>query len=269
MTKINTQATGVQLAGYARLIEQFSLKVIPNWHISMVAQSGSLRSQSTGNTTMEIFPSSYWPGGALGDHLEFALKYDGTNLAVLAKIFEAMDVPEFTTYVRSKPTGKYARRLWFFYEWVSGKQLDIEDLTKGNYIELLEPKDYVVASSTKKISRQRVTDNLLGNETFCPVVRRTEQMEHSLKNDLQERCQEIIATYPQGQLKRALSYLYTRETKSSFEIEHISPDVNRTERFVSLLRLAETEDFCDKAKLIDLQNRTVDPRFAAPGYRSS
>ena len=42
-------------------------------------------------------------------------------------------------------------------------------------------------------------------------------------------------------LKRALAYLYTKESKSSFEIEHIKPSANRTERFVALLR-----DRCDK-----------------------
>ena len=66
---------------------------------------------------------------------------------------------------------------------------------------------------------------------------------------------------------RALSYLYTRETKSSFEIEHIKPNATRTERFVAMLQLAENEDFCDKIHLIDLQNRIVDPRFRDPDYR--
>lgn len=69
-------------------------------------------------------------------------------------------------------------------------------------------------------------------------------------------------------LKRALSYLYTKETKSSFEIEHIQPDSARTERFITLLQLAEREDFCEKTHLIDLQNRTVDPRFRESGYRA-
>ena len=78
-----------------------------------------------------------------------------------------------------------------------------------------------------------------------------------------------MAEYPPELLRRALSYLYTKETKSSFEIEHIKPSANRTERFIGLLALAEREDFCDKARLIDLQNRIVDPRFADTDYRTS
>src|SRR5690606_7699316 len=65
------------------------------------------------------------------------------------------------------------------------------------------------------------------------------------------------------------SYLYTKETKSSFEIERIRPDANRTERFITLLQLAEEQDFCEKARLVDLQNRIVDPRFADDDYRTT
>jgi Fic family protein len=78
-----------------------------------------------------------------------------------------------------------------------------------------------------------------------------------------------VAAYSPELLKRALSYLYTKETKSSFEIEHIKPGANRTERFVALLQLAENEDFCDKPHLIELQNRIVDSRFAATDYRKT
>jgi hypothetical protein len=65
-----------------------------------------------------------------------------------------------------------------------------------------------------------------------------------------------------------MSYLYTKETKSSFEIEHIKPDSTRTERFIALLQLAENEDFCEKSRLLDLQNRIVDPRFREIDYRN-
>jgi Fic family protein len=65
-----------------------------------------------------------------------------------------------------------------------------------------------------------------------------------------------------------MSYLYTKETKSSFEIEHIKPGSTRTERFIALLQLAEKEDFCEKSRLLDLQNRIVDLRFREADYRT-
>ena len=78
-----------------------------------------------------------------------------------------------------------------------------------------------------------------------------------------------MSVYSPELLKRALGYLYTKETKSSFEIEHIKPTSTRTERFVGLLQLAEQEDFCKKTQLIELQNRIVDPRFRDADYRLS
>ncbi|MEE9391097.1 MAG: Fic family protein [Planctomycetota bacterium] len=77
-----------------------------------------------------------------------------------------------------------------------------------------------------------------------------------------------MSAYSPELLKRALSYLYTKETKSSFEIEHIKPRSTRSERFITMLQFAEKEDFCEKSHLLDLQNRIVDPRFKESDYRS-
>ncbi len=84
---------------------------------------------------------------------------------------------------------------------------------------------------------------------FCPMIRRTDTLRRFEAADLPKRCQQVVSAYSPELLKRALSYLYTKETKSSFEIEHIKPNSTRTERFVALLQLAEKEDFCEKATL--------------------
>ena len=70
-------------------------------------------------------------------------------------------------------------------------------------------------------------------------------------------------------LKRALGYLYTKETKASFAIEQSRPDSTRIERFVALLQIAEQEDFCRKSQLLTVQNRVVDARFRESDYRST
>ena len=95
-------------------------------------------------------------------------------------------------------------------------------------------------------------------------MRRTRTLREFEDKDLTNRCREVVSSYSPRMLKRALSYLYTKETKSSFEIEHIEPSGTRLERFVALLQLAEREDFCEKSRLIELQNRTVDERFGNP-----
>jgi Fic family protein len=258
-----------RLAGYAALIEWYDLDVIPNWHRSLVATGGIHRIDSSGSVIEEIYPPKYWPGDTLGDHLEFAFKYDGTNLTLLASLFQVVEEAEILAYVRSKPTGKYVRRLWFLYEFLTGKMLPLDDLKQGNYIDLLKPNEYYTTTPARQVRRQRIKDNLLGDSRFCPMVRRTDTLLNFETVDLTKQCRQVVSDYSPELLKRALGYLYTKETKSSFEIEQIKPTSTRTERFVALLQMAEKEDFCGKRQLIEVQNRIVDPRFRDSDYRQS
>jgi hypothetical protein len=258
-----------RLAGYAFLIEQYGLSVLPNWHTSSVSPTGTLRSTIQDGQVESVYPLSYWPGDRTGDHLEFALKYDGVNLGILSALFDVAPADEIAAWISSKPTGKYARRVWFLYEFLSERKLPLPDLTRGNYIELLEPDRYYTTAPGRRVRRQRVVENLLGGRNFCPVIRRTEKCTTMEGIDLRKRCEEVVATYPQELLRRALSYLYNKETKSSFEIEHIRPSASRTEKFIGLLEMAEHKDFCEKPLLIDVQNRIVDPRFRDTNYRST
>lgn len=268
MTESNLDRSTYRLAGYAALIERYNLDVIPNWHSSRVAAGGIRRVVARDGVIEEFYPSRYWPGDTLGDHLEFALKYDGTNLAILSLLFQKAEEKEVFEYVRSKPIGKYSRRSWFLYEFLTGKMLSLDDLKRGNYIDLLEPDEYYTVAKARRIRRQRINDNLLGDGRFCPTVRRTETLSRFEAADLPERCRRVMGGYPPELLKRAIGYLYAKETKSSFEIEHIKSTSNRTERFVALLQTAEEEDFCRKEKLIDVQKRIVDERFRDSDYRS-
>ncbi len=255
-------------AGYAALIAMYGLDVIPNWHRSFVTESSQRRTDMAAGEVVEYYPGVYWPGDTFGGHLEFALKYDGVNLAILAALFEKIPEEDMTAYVRSKPTGKYARRIWFLYEFLTGKSLPLDAARQGNYIDLLDPDNYYTAQ-TRPSRRHRVNDNLLGNNRYCPLIRRTQTLRDFESADFAGKSRRIVSAYPVALLRRALSYLYTKETKSSFEIEHIKPTSSRVERFVALLQIAEQQDFCTKEQLIDLQNRIADPRFADGDYRSS
>lgn len=174
---------------------------------------------------------------------------------------------EIAAWIDSKPTGKYARRIWFLYEFLTGQKLPLPDLTKGNYIPLLEPDRYYAVTPGRRMQRQRVIDNLLGGKEFCPIIRRTEKLAAMEEISLKKWCEDAVTAYLPELLRRALSYLYNKESKSSFEIEHIKPSASRTEKFIGLLEMAEHKDFCEKFLLIDVQNRIVDPRFQDTDYR--
>ncbi len=159
--------------------------------------------------------------------------------------------------------------MWFLYEFLTDKTLPLDNVKQGNYIDLLDPDEYYTVAPARKIRRQRINDNLLGDRRFSPMVRRTDASRDFETADLPKQCRQVVSAYSPELLRRALGYLYAKETKSSFEIEHIKPTSTRTERFIALLQSAEEEDFCEKTHLIELQNRIVDPRFRDSDYRSS
>ena len=256
-------------AGYSYLLGKYALTGIPNWHRSSVSTTSSHSSNIQEGIVVEVFRSQYWPGETACDHLQFALKYDGVNLGLLSAIFAHIPQQELTEYILTRPTGKYGRRIWFFYEFLTGKQLPIEDLTPDSYINLLDEKSYYAVQIGDRSSRQRIVNNLLGPRAFCPIIRKTEKLSKLDAFDLRKRSEEVVSSYPKELLRRALSFLYKEETKSSFAIEHIHPNTSRTEKFIALLELAEKEDFCEKEKLIELQNLIVDPRFQDSEYRKS
>ena len=253
-------------AGYAFLVQKFDLQALPHWHISEIGSSVHQKIVEPDGRIREIFPKDYCPGGVQLNHLEFALKYDGINLGILFEIFGKVGTDELVSWITAKPQGQYTRRIWYLYEWMTGKKLPIEDLTKGNYIDLLNKDQYYTAQD-QMIRRQRVRDNMLGNSKFCPLVRRTDAILEFENSDLSNKCRSVLSEYPEKLLKRAVSYLYIKETKSSYAIEHITPSATRAERFTSLLHVAEKDDFVSKDALIDLQNHIVDNRYANDDYR--
>lgn len=255
-------------AGYTFLIESHGLEVVPNWHTSSVGPTGTTRSIVQGGRISTVYPAAYWPGDTTGDHLEFALKYDGVNLGILSALFDVIAEAELIAWIASKPTSKYARRIWFLYEFLKERTLPLPALDKGNYIELLERDRYFTTVPGRRVRRQRVIDNLLGGPSFCPVVRRTPVLDAMDETELRQRCERIVAAYPPEVVRRALGYLYLKETKSSYEIEHAKPSATRTERFIGLLEMAASRDFCNKPSLIEVQNRVVDPRFCDHDYRA-
>lgn len=248
------------------------MEVVPHWHRSVVDEgNASRKTVEDAQYIQDIFSQSYWPGPRLVDHLEFALKYDGINLALLWAIFHTMSpaqIDELRSWILSKPTGKYARRAWFFYEYLTESRLEgIEDLKRGSYVDLLDPKTYITLPNPPRAARYRINNNLLGTPVFCPIVRRTKELAELESIDLKQEFASVVAGYPSALLDRSIGYLYTAEARSSFQIEAESPSRSKTEKFVALLERAHHDDYVNKDALLELQNLIVDPRFRENDYR--
>jgi hypothetical protein len=166
---------------------------------------------------------------------------------------------------RMAPSSPISALLWFFYEAFTGKTLDLEDTRTGNYVEALDPERHVVADRRNSV-RHRVIDNLLGGPGLCPTVRRTVRLTEQMGVHIDEEARALIESYDPLTLSRAVNYLYTKETRSSFAIEGETPSASRTDRFVAALKAAPVFT-PNKESLIQLQGDIVDPRYAAKDWR--
>lgn len=259
----------IQEVGYKRIMKDCDLGDLPIHCASFILASGIRKTLERAGKTEEYYTKSYAPGERVFDQLVFALKYEGVNLLVLKKAFEGIDPEGLAAFIQSTPTGRHHRRLWYLYENLTGKSLDLPDLNTGNYVDLVDPKQFFVAKPVQ-VKRQRINDNLLGDFSFSPYVRRTKTIENYLEADFRGRCQKIIDGYPPELVRDALAYLYTQETRSSFRIEQESLSGNKQERFMQLLREADSQDYLNKPALIELQKKVItDPRYHREGYRET
>ncbi len=261
----NTEAFA-QPAGHAWLRERLELAVPPPAHTSFVGAT-SRRTEVDGDRTREFYPVAYEVPDDPIAHVKFALRHEPTDLTVLIAALRRIAPADLEDWMTREPTGAFARRAWFLYETFAGERLDLPDAVVGNYAFALDPNRHVVAPR-RNSRRHRVADNLLGDARFCPTVRRTSALAAAMTWDLDARARDVVRAVDPALLARAVRYLYTRETRSSFAIERETPSSNREERFVQALAHARDLDPTDARELATLQGLIVDKRFAAKGWRT-
>lgn len=254
-------------AGYTQLLERHGLRVPKLRRRSELRNDTAARRREPpeGDVEIESFPSSFDRGDDDFDHLVFALKYDGIELALLKRIFLATDRHALAHRIAASPTSKYGRRLFYLFELLTGERLELPDAPPQSPVPVLEPDKHYTAAGRPSL-RHRVIDNLLGDARFCPIVRRTATLDRFDALGLDQRAATLVREADPSLLARAIGYLYTKETKSSFAIEHEEPG-NREERFVANLATIGTLRLDDEASLTELQNSIVDPRYREAGFR--
>ncbi len=203
-------------------------------------------------------------------HLLFALKHEGVEASVidayLGKVPRGEIELALSTRLQEQPTSKYVRILWFLYEWLTGRKLPVDDLKPINYVPVLGASFYYTGEG-RRVTRQRVIDNLLGDQRFCPFVRKTDELTRRSVEPLEREIRQVLEKYDPDLLHRAATYLYTKETLSSFAIERETPSSSRLERFMAVLQNTGNVSDLDEPALTRLQAAIVDPRFAQAGFR--
>jgi hypothetical protein len=206
------------------------------------------------------------PPASLAGHLTFALKHEGLDLAVLKRLFLALAPAEVEAIVRATPTGTYARRIWFLYEWLTGRTLDLPALDRGTYTPAVDP-DLQWAIAGTNSPRHRVRNNLPGTPEFCPLVFRTERLDAFVAANLAERARAAAAEVPRDVLARAAAFLLLKDSKSSYVIEGEDPPHDRVQRWGRAIGEAGRQPL-DLDELLRLQRIVIgDARFVRLGLR--
>lgn len=217
--------TGV-LVGYGAIVEAHALKVPLPETLSLV----STKKRRYTTQGWQVFTPRHEPEDNLYKQLVFALKYEGVNLLVLKKLFVSISKAQITEIITSEMLGQYSRKLWFLYEWLLEDQLHIPDLSTGNYVPLLDDKiQYAIAGV--KSSRQRITNNLPGTREYCPIIFKTEKLEHYINAKLSEQKSTYLSGIHADVLQRASCFLLLKDSKASFTIENENPGTNRAMRW--------------------------------------
>jgi hypothetical protein len=148
------------------------------------------------------------------------------DLTVLKRLFLTCGPEPIAALVRAKPTGAYARRLWFLYEWLLGARLDLPDADRVAYAPVVDPEQQIAVKG-KPSRRHRVYDNLPGTPAFCPLVSRTPTIGAFLAENLAARARVAVAAVPKDLLARAAAFLLLNDSRSSYAIEGERPAHDR------------------------------------------
>lgn len=249
-------------AGYAALIDAYELAVpLPRVLFAIGSRHRVVESER-----WHLLTPRHAPVANLEGHLVFALKNEGVDLMVLKALFAKTGPAAIEEIVNASPTGSYARRIWFFYEWLIGERLDLADATRGNYVEALDPeRQYGLEGINSR--RHRVRDNLPGTPQFCPLVFRTRRIDEFIDLQLEERAREVVARVPRDLLVRTAAFLLLKDSRSSYAIEGERPPQDRIQRWGRAIGQAGRRPVTAK-ELSRLQKMVIgDARFVTLGLR--
>lgn len=198
--------------GYAWLKEHFD---IPSTQpLPIMSRIGRDRkSREENGVRYETYRPTSKPDDTPTAHLAFALKHEGVNLDLLARVFRHLDKQELVDWVMREPSGQYARKAGFLYEWVTGEELSVSGMT-GNYQNILDPLLYVSSNLTEKSPRWRINNNLPGTPAFCPIIRRTDLLDLVTQYDCRGRLEELENDYGVGMLASSAVWLSIRESQA-------------------------------------------------------
>lgn len=222
--------------GVAWLVKTY--QSIPVGRLPVQSQIGGRRvTQVIDGDRLETYPETMRPAAEPATHLQFHLRHEVPHLEFLARLFAKTGGDFIQAWVDAEPTGQYARRAAFLYEWLTNDTLRLPDRLGGNYVDVIDSTKLVAASSNCviKTSRWRINDNLPGTRDFCPMIVKTDAIIQAMQLDVPHLFQSLTAEFGEDLLQRAAVWMTLRESKASFAIEGEADRTHRIERFADVM----------------------------------
>lgn len=223
----------IKWLGYRWLLARYGVRTVQP--LAVETRLGRVRKIIRGSTELRIVPPALDPGDRPTAHLGYALKHEGVHFEALARIFQHLPAVELEAWIAAEPTGQYARRAGFFYEFLTGHSLRIAPLTMGNYVDALDPARELVSPAAIRVPRWRVRDNLLGTAAFTPQVRLSPAVQATLGIDPGQEIAALEGRYGRDLVQRSAVWLTVKESRSSFAIEHADRHLDRVQRFAQVI----------------------------------
>ncbi len=251
-------------AGYAALIERFDLSLPLPPRLAAIAD----RHHPVSTAAWRLLTPRHRSADTIEAQLVFALKWEGVDLGVLAALFKVVAATEIAAIVRATPTGAFARRLWYLYEWLTGNELDVpEPSGRLRFTPVVDPAQQVVIEKGTPSPRHKVIDNLPGTRRFCPMVRWTPALQAAVAKGFDLRAREIVGHTHRDLIARAAAFLLLSDSKSSFAIEGERPSNARAARWAEAIGQAGVRPLT-LPELERLQRIVIgDDRFVRLGLR--
>lgn len=215
-------------------------------------------------TTTETYVESMRPSADLRGHLTFHLKREVLHLELLWRVFNKIEPHELASWISAEPSGQYARRTGFLFEWLTGQELAIDVPIGGAYVDAVDRQKVVAASEGRSVAsrRWRVRDNLPGTRAFCPIIRKSPDVQRAMAVDVPQMLQALALEFGEDVLMSSAVWMTLRESKSSLAIEGEGDQLDRIQRFADVLahRAGQGAWPLDDASLARLQSEILGTR---------
>ncbi|MCQ9328007.1 Fic family protein [Pelistega suis] len=218
------------------LVNYYGIQVLQP--LSVLSGIASRRvSQYDEGRRLEFYQERQRPESTPVAHLQFFLRHEIPHFEFLSRLFQKMGNQPIQQWVNQEPTGQYARRAAFLFEFFTGQELVRPMALGGTYVDAIDSDKVLSTSATavEKVSKWRINNNLAGNRYFCPTFVKDNKTLETISVDVKALLRELNQEVGEDFLVRSAVWFTLGESRASFKIEGEGHQLTRIQRFADVM----------------------------------